>query len=93
MAIVYVPALMRDLTGNAERVEVELPPGARLTVGALLDRLDARYPGFRERLVENGELVPNIAVFVDGEQSRLGLRERLGAASELHFVPPTMGGG
>ncbi len=92
MVTVHVPSLMRDLTQGAEQVEVQAPPGVGFTVGQLLDALDARFPGFRGRVIEAGALMPNLAVFIDGEQGLLGLRAKLGPDSTVLFVPPTMGG-
>jgi molybdopterin converting factor small subunit len=63
-----------------------------VSVRELLNELDRRYPGFAERLLYEGDLMPGMAVFVDGEQSRLGLREKVGAASDIHFIPPVSGG-
>jgi molybdopterin synthase sulfur carrier subunit len=62
------------------------------TVGQVIENLDARYPGIRERLCEQGTLKPNIAVVVDGVASRQRLRHRLTETSEVHFVPAISGG-
>jgi sulfur-carrier protein len=43
--------------------------------------------------VEDGDLKPHIAVAVDGEVSVLGVVERVGADSEVHFIPALGGGG
>jgi hypothetical protein len=45
-----------------------------------------------DALVEDEDLKPHIAVAVDGEVSILGLVERVGADSEVHFIP-ALGGG
>ncbi len=87
MARVWIPALLRGMTGGQSEIEV-----AGETVGALIDQLEARYPGIRERLVEAGRLRPNIAVVVDGTRSRQGLRQPVSEQSEVHFVPAISGG-
>ena len=87
MAHVWVPSLLRDLTGGRATVEA-----AGRTVGAVLDDLDAKYPGMKARLLENGALVPGMQVLVDGSAAQLGLREPVGEQSELHFVPALAGG-
>ena len=87
MSLVYIPAPQRRLTGGAERVVAK---GA--TVGELLDDIDARFPGLRAALVEDGELAPHLAVSVDGVLSSSGLDEPVCDNSEVHFVPPLGGG-
>ena len=87
MAEVWIPALLRDLTGGQERVSA-----AGETVREVIDALEERYPGMRERLCEDGRLRPNIALVVDGAVSRQRLRQKLGPDSEVHFVPAIGGG-
>jgi molybdopterin synthase sulfur carrier subunit len=87
VAEVWVPALLRDLTGGQERVSA-----AGETVRQVIDALEERYPGMRERLCEDGRLRGNIALVVDGAVSRQRLRQKLRADSEVHFVPAIGGG-
>jgi len=91
MARVHIPALVQDLT-HQDVVDVEIPPDQSLTVGQVLERLDARFPGIAGRLLSGGDLLPGIAVFVDGEQGLMKLKEKVRSASELHFLPPIVGG-
>ena len=62
------------------------------TVGEVVAALEAHYPGMEARLCEGGRLRPNIAVAINGEVTRRGLRERLLAPSEIHFIPALSGG-
>ncbi len=87
MAIVFIPALLRERAGGLRQVEVE---GA--TVTAIVNALDARFPGVRDRLVGGGRLVPGISVVIDGEVSPDGLRAAVGPTSEVHFLPAVKGG-
>ena len=87
MPTVWIPALLRDLTRGEDFLTV---PGE--TVGQVIENLDARYPGVRVRLCEQGRLKPNIAVVVDGVTSRQRLRHRLTETSEVHFIPAISGG-
>ena len=87
MATVFVPSLMRDLTGGADRVSV---PGS--TVRQVIDNLDTAYPGVKARLVQDGRLNPSIGVAVDGVVSRLRLLQPVGETSEVHFLPAVSGG-
>lgn len=84
---VWIPALHRDLTDGIEMVQV---PGD--SIGAVITALEARFPGIEQRLCEDGRIRPYIAVSVNGEISQRGLRERLTAPSELHFIPALSGG-
>lgn len=87
MVIVWIPSLLRRLTGGKAELQAE---GA--TVREVLDQLDLAYPGLKARLVEDGRLKPSFAVVVDGISSDLGLRQPLTPNSELHFVPALSGG-
>jgi len=85
--VVWIPALYRDLTGGTETITVEGE-----TVGGLISQLETRFPGFAARLADNGKLRANIAVAINGEITHKGLRQRLTAPSEVHFIPALSGG-
>lgn len=87
MAVVWIPAPVRDLTGGQERVTA---PGA--TVAEVIAALDRAYPGVRDRLCEAGALRPGLAVAVDAQLARRGLLEPVGETSEVHFLPAIGGG-
>ena len=57
----------------------------------LINRLEERFPGIKERLLQDGDVRPDIAVAVDGEII-FDLSDRLREDSEVHFVPPISGG-
>jgi sulfur-carrier protein len=84
---VWIPALLRDLTGGQQTVRV---PGK--TVRQVIENLESRYPGIRARLCDGDRLQPSIAVAVDGEISPSGLRQRVQETSEIHFLPAISGG-
>jgi molybdopterin synthase sulfur carrier subunit len=87
MAQVWIPALLRDLTGGRDTVRV---PGTR--VRQLIDELDRLYPGMRGRLCDAEGLKSGLAVVVDGEVARLGWLQPVGPDSEVHFLPAIGGG-
>ena len=87
MATVWIPSLMRDLTGGQTTVKV-----SGSTVREIVENLEAAYPGARSRLCTADKLKPNIGVSVDGEVSRIGLREKVRPTSEIHFLPAVSGG-
>src|SRR4051812_28099267 len=87
MATVFIPALMRDLTGGQDTVVVT---GA--TVRELVRNLEARFPGAARRLCAGDLLRPGMAVAVDGQLATLGLSQPVGGTSEVHFLPAIAGG-
>jgi molybdopterin synthase sulfur carrier subunit len=87
MAVVWIPSLLQSLTGGTENLIVS---GG--TVGEIIDNLEARFPGVKERLVEGDEIRPHIAVAIDGDVSPEGLEQAVKDSSELHFIPALSGG-
>jgi molybdopterin synthase sulfur carrier subunit len=87
MATVFIPALLRKLTGGKDRTSAT---GA--TLKDIIADLERQFPGFRDRVVEKGDLAGSIAVSIDGEIITGGLAESVSANSEIHFVPAIGGG-
>lgn len=87
MAKVFIPALMQKLTDGLDQVEV---PGS--TVREIINNLEKTYPGIKERLVDNFRIRPSISVAVDGTITPMGILEKVGKDSEVHFVPAVGGG-
>ena len=87
MAVVFIPSLMQELSNGKERVVVE-----GNTVRQVIENLEESYPGFRERLIDQNRVKPNIAVAIDGEITPLGLIGKVSEASEVHFLPAISGG-
>ncbi len=87
MATVFIPSLMQSLTAGEHQVQVE---GA--TVRQIVNNLDSAYPGMKDRLVEGNRIKPNISVAIDGEITPMGMLEKVGENSEVHFLPAISGG-
>ena len=87
MATVVLPrSLLALFPGVEHRTTLEAG-----TVGELIDGLDARWPGLRDRLCDAGPTIrEHINVFVDGE--RAGLDSPVGSASVVHVIPAVAGG-
>jgi len=87
VATVLLPrSLLALFPGADRRHEV-----AGESVAALLETLDARVPGMRDRLVEAGpRLRPHINVFVDGTPADLA--SPVGERSVVHIIPAVSGG-
>ena len=80
---------MQSLTEGQKTVQV-----AGATVRQIVNNLEKQFPGTRARLCDEelGDLLPGIAVIVDGETSQLGMLELVKEDSEVHFLP-ALGGG
>ncbi len=78
---------MRKFTDGEENVAL---PGA--TVREVIDNLESRYPGMKERLCEEDRLKPGIAVYINGLLTRGSLLERVDTDAEIHFLPAIGGG-
>ena len=87
MVSVILPRSLVSLIPGTERTtEVE---GS--TVAEVIDRLDDRTPGLRNRLVDSGPtLRQHINVYVDHEPA--GLDTPLRAESTIHVIPAVSGG-
>jgi|TARA_Y100001001_G_scaffold132231_1_gene132049 molybdopterin synthase sulfur carrier subunit len=87
MPIIFVPSLMQKLCNGEQKLMIE---GANLR--QVINNLDLQYTGFKDRLVEDGKIKPNISVAVDGEITPLGMIQKVGPNSEIHFLPAISGG-
>ena len=87
MPEVWIPSLMRRLTDGLEQVQV---PGE--TIREVIENLETKFPGIRERICEDGRIRPGLAVVIDGIVSNDGMRQRVGVESEVHFVTAISGG-
>ena len=87
MAEVHIPPVLAPLfPGMPRQLEVEAA-----TVNEAIDRLNERWPGVRDRLVEPGPaLRPHINVYVDRERG--GLDSTLQPASRVDVIAAISGG-
>ncbi|HVM09799.1 MAG TPA: MoaD/ThiS family protein [Acidimicrobiales bacterium] len=90
MPTIRIPTQLRTLTGGAGEVNVE---GS--TVGEVLKGLDATYPGFGERLFDDGgSLRRFVNVFVADEDIRFldGLDTTIEPKTVVSIIPAVAGG-
>ena len=87
MATVFIPSLMQTLTGRESKVEIQ---GS--TVRQIVENLEKAFPGMKQRLVEDNRIKPSISVAIDGEVTPMGMLEKVGENSEVHFLPAIAGG-
>jgi len=87
---VRIPTPLRKLTNNEEVVEV----GAS-TIGDAIVELQSRYPGIKERLVDdNGEVRRFVNVYVNEEDIRFLQNQQtpLKDGDEISIIPAIAGG-
>ena len=88
---VRIPGLLRSYTNGAATVVVDLA-GPAPTLADALAGLDARFPGFKFRIVdEQGAIRPHIKMFIDGDLAR-DLAAPAQPAGELMIVGALSGG-
>jgi len=87
MVTVILPRSLVSLIPDTERTtQVD---GS--TVAEVLDRLDERTPGLRNRLVDSGPMIrQHINVYVDHEPA--GLDTAVRPDSTIHVIPAVSGG-
>ncbi|MBM4266850.1 MAG: MoaD/ThiS family protein [Deltaproteobacteria bacterium] len=87
---VKVPTPLRKFTAGSESVE-----GGGATVGALVDDLEKRYPGIRERICDDqGRVRRFVNLYVNGDDIRFlqQLDTQVKDGDEISIVPAIAGG-
>jgi sulfur-carrier protein len=87
---VRIPTPLRKLTNNEELVEVNAA-----TIGAAIVELQTRFPGIKERLVDdNGEVRRFVNVYVNEEDIRFLQNQdtQLKDGDEISIIPAIAGG-
>jgi molybdopterin synthase sulfur carrier subunit len=90
MAQFRIPGPLRRLSDGQTTVDVEA-----VDLAAAIEALDARYPGFKDRLLdEKGELRQFVNVYLNDEDVRLGagLGAKVQSKDEISIVPAVAGG-
>lgn len=90
MVQVRIPTPLRKLTNDIDIVNTDAS-----SLGEAVDRLEAEYPGIKERLVdEQGEIRRFVNVYINGEDVRFldGLGSPLKQNDEISIVPAVAGG-
>ena len=87
---VRIPTPLRRMTNGQGKVEV-----TPSSMGALIDQLEAAYPGIKERLLsEDGELHYFVNIYLNGEDVRFlqGMNTSANSGDEVSIVPSVAGG-
>ena len=90
MAIeVRIPTILRTFTSGAKAVE-----GAGTTLSAVIDDVDARHPGIKDRLIEADNLRRFVNIYVNDEDVRFsGGLDAPTADGDVVVVLPAVAGG
>jgi molybdopterin synthase sulfur carrier subunit len=84
---VFIPSQLTSYTGGASRV-----PAAGATVGAVLDDLDARFPGLKFRVIDEQDRVRrHMRIFIGQAETR-SVATAVGAGQELMIFGALSGG-
>lgn len=87
---VRIPTPLRKLTNNEELIEVQAG-----TVGSAIGELQTRFPGIKERLLdESGEVRRFVNVYVNEEDIRFLQNQNTTTKSgdEISIIPAIAGG-
>jgi molybdopterin synthase sulfur carrier subunit len=87
---VKVPTPLRKFTAGSESVH-----GTGATVGALVDDLERKYPGIRERICdEQGRVRRFVNLYLNGDDIRFlqQLETKVKEGDEISIVPAIAGG-
>jgi len=78
------------MTNGQDKLEMDAS-----TLSVMIDSLEASYPGFKERLIdENGDLRYFVNIYLNGEDVRFlqGLETSTNSGDEISIVPAVAGG-
>src|SRR5215472_9964625 len=87
--VVRIPTPLRTLTGGADEVTA-----SGQTVGEVIEDLERKHPGMRERLLDDKGVRRFVNIYVGEEDVRFleGLRTQLKAGDQISIVPAIAGG-
>ena len=86
---VSIPTILRTHTGGEKSVEAK---GG--TVAQVIDDLESRHGGIKDRLISDGKLHRFVNIYVDDEDVRFagGLEAPLSESSTMTILPAVAGG-
>jgi MoaD family protein len=86
---VRVTAVLQKLTGGAKVVSAD-----GTTVGEVLDNVEARFPGFKSQVVDDGQLKRFVNIYLNDEDVRyLGALETPTQQGDVVSILPALAGG
>jgi MoaD family protein len=87
--IVRIPTPLRTLTGGNDEISAD-----GRTVGELIDNLEKKHPGLRERLLDEKGVRRFVNIYIGEEDIRFleGLKTELKNGDTVSIVPAIAGG-
>ena len=87
---IRIPTPLRTLTGGEDQVNAD-----GTTVGQVIENLEKRHPGIRDRLLDDKGVRRFVNIYVGDEDIRFldGLETKLKEGEEISIVPAIAGGG
>ena len=87
MATIFIPAQLRTLTDGIEQLEMDVH-----NVREVIDQLEQRFPGIRDRLCQQDQISPSLQISIDSVITSRGMIAKIQPNSEVHFIPAIAGG-
>jgi molybdopterin synthase sulfur carrier subunit len=87
MATIFIPAQLRELTAGVEQLEMDVH-----NVRAVINQLEQRFPGIRNRLCQQDQISPSLQISIDSVITSRGMIAKIQPNSEVHFIPAIAGG-
>ncbi|HIA61671.1 MAG: MoaD/ThiS family protein [Pirellulaceae bacterium] len=87
MATIFIPAQLRTLTAGIEQLEMDVH-----NVREVIDQLEQRFPGIRDRLCQQDQISPSLQISIDSVITSRGMIAKIQPNSEVHFIPAIAGG-
>ncbi|MGY8731432.1 MAG: MoaD/ThiS family protein [Pirellulales bacterium] len=87
MATIFIPAQLRELTAGIEQLEMDVH-----NVRAVINQLEQRFPGIRDRLCQQDQISPSLQISIDSVITSRGMIAKIQPNSEVHFIPAIAGG-
>ena len=90
---IRIPTPLRKFTGGAESVTATGANGA--TVGAIIEDVESRHPGLKERICDDaGKVRRFVNIYVNGEDIRFlaSLDTPVKEGDEISIIPAIAGG-
>ena len=87
MATIFIPAQLRELTAGVEQLEMDVH-----NVRAVINQLEQRFPGIRNRLCQQDQISPSLQISIDSVITSRGMIAKIQPNSEVHFIPAIVGG-
>lgn len=86
---VNIPAILRQLTGDRKKVEVEAD-----NIHGVIVQLEANYPGIQARLISDGQVHRFMNIYINDEDIRFSeaLNTAVKPGDEVTILPAVAGG-